>query len=89
MKHMAIVRILLAILTVLVLTGCQHIQVTRSPLPVTLKPNATQQAMLDNSHVMAGDQPLMLSPTNSLIKNKSDAKKYTGLTKFYLLESWF
>lgn len=81
-------RVLLAALLMAALAGCQHIQVTRSPIPVTLKPNAAQQAMLASTQVMA-DEPLMLNPTHSLTKNKSDAKKHTSLTEFYLLESWF
>lgn len=71
------------------MTGCQHIQVTKSPIPITLTPNATQQATLADAAGVRTQQPIVLQPTNQPIKNKSDAKKSPQMTEFYLLESWF
>lgn len=71
------------------MVGCQHIQVARSPIPVTLTPNAAQKAALASNHSTRSHDPIILSPTNQPIKNKSDAKKTPNTTEFFLLESWF
>lgn len=60
----------------LILVGCQHIQTARSPIPVTLHPNAAQQA--------SDVQPVLDAPINQT-KPSADV----GGTGFYLLENWF
>lgn len=74
---------------IVTLSGCQHIQVARSPLPITLTPNAAQKAALNANTPTKTDSPIILTPTNSPIKNKSATKKVTDSQGFYLLESWF
>lgn len=82
--------IFLSLMGIMVLlSGCQHIQLARSPLPITLTPNVAQTALLNvNATTQKGD-PIILTPTNSAIKNKSATKKVADSQGFYLLESWF
>lgn len=65
-------------------SGCQHIQLAKNPIPITLTPNPDQVI----AHTHQAHQPIILTPTNSPIKNKPNQQKPTR-TKFYLLENWF
>lgn len=73
-----VARLKMPTLMVLMLTlvGCQHIQTARSPIPVTLHPNAAQQA---------SDAQLMLDAPINQTKPSADV----GGTGLYLLENWF
>lgn len=75
--------------SLIILSGCQHIQIAKNPLPISLTPSATQKALLSVSLPTQKDAPIILTPPNSAIKNKSATKKVADLNGFYLLESWF
>lgn len=67
-------------LMLLTLTGCQHIQLAHSPLPVTLHPpkNTSQP-------------PYVLSCKDTSAKNRQAPTLCTNKNKqaFYILEDWF
>lgn len=67
-------------------SGCQHIQLAKNPIPITLTPNPNQ--LMVHTPPVHTHQPIILTPTNSPIKNKPNKHKPTR-TKFYLLENWF
>lgn len=73
-------------LSVLILSGCQHIQLAKNPMPITLTPNPNQ--LTAHTPPVHAHQPIILTPTNSPTKNKPNQHKPTR-TKFYLLENWF
>ncbi|UTO05561.1 hypothetical protein NKT77_02610 [Moraxella sp. FZLJ2107] len=78
MRQSTFTKISASAIMVMILTGCQHIQVTRSPLPITLHPvTAPMQATHHSEH--------MTLPQ----KNKPKPSQAEQLRHAYLLEDWF
>lgn len=73
---------MMAILLAVIMTGCQHIQLVRSPLPVTLA-----DVSHDDTTSIAYQQSM---PSTIPVKNR--APKLTPkqqVQQVYLLENWF